>query len=50
MELDLCVDQAEDSGIMARWQFGKELLSERVGKQLPNGRLDEVAAMICKSR
>jgi len=48
--LDRKVDAAEGDGILARWEFGRELLAERVGKQLPNGRLDEVAAAIGKSR
>jgi len=48
--LDRKVDAAEGDGILARWEFGRELLAERVGKQLPKGRLDEVAAAIGKSR
>lgn len=48
--LDKKVDEAEGEGIMARWEFGRELLGERVGKQLPKGRLDEVAETIGKSR
>lgn len=47
--LDKRVDEAEGEGIMARWEFGRELLSERVGKQLPKGRLDEVAEAIGKT-
>jgi phage N-6-adenine-methyltransferase len=50
VELDAQVDQAEDDGIMARWRFGRQLLTERKGKQLPAGRLDEVAEAIGKSR
>jgi 16S rRNA G966 N2-methylase RsmD len=48
--LDRKVDAAEGDGILARWEFGHELLAERVGKQLPAGRLDEVAELIGKSR
>lgn len=48
--LDKRVDEAEGDGIMARWEFGRELLTERVGKQLLAGRLDEVAKVIGKSR
>lgn len=48
--LDKRVDEAEGDGIMARWEFGRELLAERVGKQLPAGRLDEIAEAISKSR
>lgn len=50
IELDQRVDAAEGDGIRARWEFGRELLTERVGKQLPKGRLDEVVAEIGKSR
>ena len=50
ISLDRKVDAAEGDGIYARWEFGRELLAERVGKQLPAGRLDEVAAAIGKSR
>jgi site-specific DNA-methyltransferase (adenine-specific) len=49
-ELDAEVDAAEGDGIRARWQFGRALLMERVGKQLPAGRLDELADAIGKSR
>ena len=49
--LDRKVDEAEDNGIMARWEFGLAVLAERGDhKQLPNGRLDEIAAAIGKSR
>lgn len=48
--LDKRVDEAEGDGIMARWEFGRELLTERVGSKLPIGRLDEVAGAIGKSR
>lgn len=48
--LDKRVDAAEGDGIFARWEFGRELLAERVGKQLPKGRLDEIAKAIGKSR
>lgn len=50
IELDAKVDEAEGDGIMARWEFGREVLAERVGKQLPRGRLDEIAEAIGKSR
>ncbi len=50
VELDRRVDQAEGEGILARWEFGQEILAERVGKKLPKGRLDEIAAAIGKSR
>ena len=47
--LEATVAKGEDVAIHARWQCGKELLAERQahgGKQLPNGRLFEIAAMI----
>jgi hypothetical protein len=50
VELDAEIDNAEDAGIRARWQFGRTLLMERVGKKLPKGRLDAIAAEIGKSR
>jgi phage N-6-adenine-methyltransferase len=50
LELDARVDHAEDDGIRARWEFGRALLRERVGKQLPAGRLDQVSAKTGKSR
>jgi N6-adenosine-specific RNA methylase IME4 len=51
IELDRKVDEAEGNGIMARWEFGLLVLAERGDrKQLPNGRLDEIAAAIGKSR
>jgi len=51
VELDRKVDEAEGSGIMARWEFGLLVLAERGDrKQLPAGRLDEIAAAIGKSR
>ena len=52
-ELDARVDGAEGEGILARWHFGQLLLRERElngGKQLPHGRLDEVALAIGKGR
>jgi ParB family chromosome partitioning protein len=48
--LDKKVDEAEGDGIMARWEFGRELLTERVDGKLPVGRLSEVAEAIGKSR
>jgi phage N-6-adenine-methyltransferase len=48
--LDAKVDQAEDDGIRARWQFGRELLRERIGKQLPAGRLEQLVELTGKSQ
>lgn len=52
-ELEGQIDGAEGTGIMARWHFGQNLLAERRangGKQLPKGRLDELAEAFGKSR
>ncbi|MGH2513999.1 MAG: MT-A70 family methyltransferase [Candidatus Limnocylindrales bacterium] len=49
VELDRLVDQAEGDGIVARWEFGQEVLARRVGKQLPKGLLNEIAEAIGKS-
>ena len=38
------VDVAEADGVEARWEFGRLLLQEREGEQLPKGRLRAVAA------
>ncbi len=48
--IDALIDSSEADGIEARWQFGKLLLRERVGKQLPKGRLDAIVAATGKSR
>lgn len=55
--IDKCVDGAEDAiadntreSLRARWEFGKLMLAERVGKQLPAGRLDELCTATGKSR
>lgn len=51
--LDQRVDGAEEDGLIARWEFGKMLLVERAahgGRQLPNGRLDELSAATGKGR
>lgn len=52
VEIDRRVDDAEGAGILARWEFGRELLIEREvngGRQLPHGRLAEVCAATGKS-
>jgi len=50
VELDQRVDAAESNGLRARWEFGRALLSERRGKKLPDGRLDEIVQAIRKSQ
>lgn len=47
------VDEGEAGAIRARWDFGRALLAERQangGKQLPDGRLDEICELVGKSR
>jgi phage N-6-adenine-methyltransferase len=50
VHLDKDVDAAEGEGLRARWEFGRELLARRVGKQLPSGVLDEIASATGKPR
>jgi 16S rRNA G966 N2-methylase RsmD len=50
VDLDRRVDEADASGLRARWEFGRLLRSERIGKKLPVGRLEELAAAIGKSQ
>ena len=47
------ITKGEKSALLARWRFGRGLLAEREahgGKQLPHGRLDEVAEAVGRSR
>jgi hypothetical protein len=48
-EVDHRIAGADADGLRARWDFGRMLLAERVGKKLPPGRLDEIAAGVGKS-
>lgn len=41
---------AQGDRLWNRWEFGRKLLAERKGKQLPAGRLDEVCAEVDRSR
>lgn len=50
IDLDAQVDAAENDGILARWQFGRALLSERPGKKLRNGRIDEICEATGKQK
>lgn len=54
VQIDKRIDAAEEQGFQEslrdRWEFGKLMLAERVGKQLPKGRLDELAKATGKSR
>lgn len=49
-KMEARVTSAEGDGLRARWEFGKELLLQRKGKQLPAGLLDNVAAAVGVSR
>lgn len=42
--------KSEATGITARWESGMHLLKRRDGKQVPNGLLDEAAAVLSVSR
>lgn len=57
IQIDKRIDTAEDranddvrESIRDRWEFGKLMLAERKGKQLPNGILDQLAEATGKSR
>ena len=49
VELDRKVDAAEGEGIMARWEFGRELLKQRKGEQLPHGLIGRLVEHTGKS-
>lgn len=49
VELDRKVDAAEGEGIMARWEFGRELLKQRKGEQLPHGLIGRLVEQTGKS-
>jgi hypothetical protein len=43
------INGSEEDAIVARWEFGLHLVTERIahgGKQLPNGRLDEICIAV----
>jgi phage N-6-adenine-methyltransferase len=46
------IDQSEHDAITARWRFGQRMLAEipEGGKKLPDGRLEELCALVGKSR
>ena len=44
------IDGPESEAILARWDCGQMLLRDRVGKQLPKGRLDAIAGVTQKTR
>jgi hypothetical protein len=46
VDLEGLISKADDDAIHARWVFGRQLLEERVGNQLPKGRLTEIATVI----
>jgi hypothetical protein len=48
--IDRKIDKSETTALRARWEFGKLMLAERKGKQLPKGMLDELAEATGKSR
>lgn len=50
VSIDKLIDGAEHDGVEARWKFGRELLKERVGKQLPAGRMETICVATRKSK
>jgi hypothetical protein len=40
LRLEALIAKSEGEGIHARWEYGRWLLAQRKGKQLPNGLLD----------
>ena len=49
-DLERKISRSESTGVVARWEFGKLLLGQRVGKKLPAGLLANVAADLGVSR
>src|SRR6266581_5857514 len=50
-EIERRVDEADDRGLTARWEFGKTALEECGDRRkLPDGRLDELARLIRKPK
>ena len=50
LRLETTIDEGEQTGIHARWEYGRWLLAQRKGKQLPNGLLDALVEATSKSR
>jgi len=51
VDLEAKITRANDDGIRARWQFGRELLKERgTSKQLPKGRIAQVCVATGRGR
>ena len=44
LRLEARIAKSDGDGIRARWEFGRWLLAQRKGKQLPNGLLDQLVA------
>jgi hypothetical protein len=44
------IAEHEDRALMERWHCGRDLLSQRIGKLLPKGLLDKIAAEVKVSR
>jgi hypothetical protein len=44
LRIEVRIAAAEGDGIRARWESGRELLTQRVGKQLPKGLQDQLVA------
>ena len=49
-ESDATARKGFENGVIARWHSGRLMLATRVGKRLPNGKLDEFVSETGKSR
>jgi hypothetical protein len=49
-QIEQRIGKLEHEGLRERWEFGRELLTWRVGKKLPAGLLDKISAEIGASR
>jgi len=50
VDLEHSISDTDAEGIRARWEFGRKLSQERVGKKLPKGRLAEVCVAISRGK
>jgi hypothetical protein len=50
LQLEEAVQKSESHGMHARWEFGRALLTHRVGKKLPKGLLEALRQAVRVSR
>lgn len=43
MRIESSIRASDGDAILARWEFGRQVLAQRVGSQLPKGRANEIA-------